>query len=59
MRRFVKCFCRYSFNDLEELINTYAKTNNLTIISVAIKDSNGTLVVFEKNETEQTNGQDL
>ena len=48
MKRFVKCFCRYSFTDLEECINNYAEKNNLTIISVAIKDSNGTLVVFEK-----------
>lgn len=50
MKRFVKCFCRYSFNDLEEYINTYAETNNLTIISIAIKDTNGTLVVFERND---------
>lgn len=48
MKRFVKYFCRYETSDLAKAINDYAEENSLLIISVAIKDNNGTLVLFER-----------
>jgi hypothetical protein len=49
MKRFVKYFCRYKTSDLAKVINDYAEENRLLIISIAINDNNGTLVLFERS----------
>lgn len=49
MKRFVKYFfCHYG-TDLAQKINEYADENALLIVSIAIKDTNGALVLFEEN----------
>ena len=49
MRRFVKHFYSW-YNDapIEDLINDYAETNNLNIITIAPMSGNGIYVLFEE-----------
>lgn len=48
MNRFLRWFYEYNTSDLVDGINEYAKSNNLTIISLSTTDDqHGAIVLFE------------
>jgi hypothetical protein len=48
MKRFVKYFCRLDYRDLENVINEYARTNRLLIISISSQGDHSMWVLFER-----------